>query len=157
MNGALVFVKNSGKVVDAGLPDCPTYASGLLWGRFLPAIATDLLNLLSRGNLHKPFFHDKQHAPESFVAYLQHGTVLGKTSAAGSGITGGVYPERAATAGVVPRIALPKHAVMMLPSYFEPDGQQRGRTYTEIGAHHKFCERRFRFRILDGIVESCGY
>jgi hypothetical protein len=44
VNGARVFLKKSGKVVDAGLPDCPTYASGLLSGRFLPAIAADLLS-----------------------------------------------------------------------------------------------------------------
>jgi hypothetical protein len=41
VNGAPVIVKNSGKVDDAGLPNCPTYASGLLSGRFLPAIAAD--------------------------------------------------------------------------------------------------------------------
>jgi hypothetical protein len=57
-------------------PDCPTYASGLLSGRFLPAIAADLL---SRGNPHKPFLHSQSHTPESFVAYLQHGTVLDKS------------------------------------------------------------------------------
>ena len=41
VNGARVYIKSSGKVVDTGLPDCPTYASGLLPGRFLPAIAAD--------------------------------------------------------------------------------------------------------------------
>lgn len=75
VNGARVFVTNSGKVVDAGLPDCPTYANRLLSGRFLPAIAADLL---SRGNPHKPFLHSQSHTPESFAAYLQRGTVLGK-------------------------------------------------------------------------------
>jgi hypothetical protein len=75
VNGALVLVKPSGKVDDAGLPDCPTYANRLLSGLFLPAIAADLL---SRGNPHKPFLHSQSHTPESFVAYLQHGTVLGK-------------------------------------------------------------------------------
>src|SRR4029077_840459 len=37
VNGAGVLVKPSGKVDDAGLPECPTYANGLLSGRFLPA------------------------------------------------------------------------------------------------------------------------
>jgi hypothetical protein len=75
VNGAHVFVKPSGKVHDTGLPDCPTYANRLLSGRFLPAIAADLL---SRGNPHKSFLHSQKHTPESFVAYLQHGTVLDK-------------------------------------------------------------------------------
>ena len=76
VNGARVFVEISGKIVDAGLPDCPTYANGLLSGRFLPAITADLL---SRGNPHKPFLHSQSHTPESFVAYLQRGTVLDKS------------------------------------------------------------------------------
>jgi O-acetyl-ADP-ribose deacetylase (regulator of RNase III) len=75
VNGARVYIKSSGKVVDTGLPDCPTYASGLLPGRFLPAIAADLL---SQGNPHKRFVHSHSHTPDSFVAYLQHGTVLDK-------------------------------------------------------------------------------
>jgi hypothetical protein len=74
VNGARVYVKKSGSVSDDGLPDCPSYASGLLsGGRFLPAIAADLL---SAGNPHKPFLHIRSHTPESFVAYLQHGTKL---------------------------------------------------------------------------------
>jgi thermostable 8-oxoguanine DNA glycosylase len=73
VNGARVAIKPSGKVSDTGLPDCPTYASGLLPQYFLPAIAADLL---SRGNPHKPFLHSQSHTPESFVAYMQHGTVL---------------------------------------------------------------------------------
>ena len=75
VNGARVIVKPSGKVDDAGLPDCPTYASGLLSGRFLPAIAADLLRA---GNPHKSALANRSHTPESFVAYLQHGTVLGR-------------------------------------------------------------------------------
>lgn len=75
VNGTRVFVKKSGKVVDTGLPDCPTYASGLLPRRLLPAIAADLL---TRGNPHKPFLHSQSHTPESFLAYLQHGTPLGE-------------------------------------------------------------------------------
>jgi hypothetical protein len=73
VNGARVYVKKSGSVSDDGLPDCPSYAAGLLSGRFLPAIAADLL--LS-GNPHKPFLHIRSHTPESFIAYLQHGTKL---------------------------------------------------------------------------------
>jgi hypothetical protein len=90
VNGAHVFVKPSGKVDDAGLPDCPTYASGLLSGRFLPAIAADLL---SRGNPHKSFLHSQSHTPETFVAYLQNGTVLGqnkKEAYRGNGVVGQV-------------------------------------------------------------------
>ena len=75
VNGARVFVKPSGKVDDAGLPDCPTYANRLLSGQFLPAIAADLL---SRGNPHKTFLHSQKHTSESFIAYLQHGTLLEK-------------------------------------------------------------------------------
>src|ERR1700691_7374 len=74
VDGARVYVKKSGSVSDDGLPDCPSYASGLLsGGRFLPAIAADLL---SAGNPHKPFLHIRSHTPESFVAYLQRGTKL---------------------------------------------------------------------------------
>ena len=73
VNGARVLIKPSGKVTDAGLPDCPTYACGLLPQYFLPAVAADLL---SRGNPHKPFLHSQSHTPESFVAYMQHGTAL---------------------------------------------------------------------------------
>src|ERR1019366_3937013 len=76
VNGARVLIKPSGKVTDAGLPDCPTYACGLLPQYFLPAVAADLL---SRGNPHKPFLHSQSHTPESFVAYLPHGTVLDKS------------------------------------------------------------------------------
>lgn len=74
VNGARVLIKPSGKVSDAGLPDCPTYACGLLPKYCLPAIAADLL---SRGNPHKPFLHSQSHTPESFIAYLQGGTALG--------------------------------------------------------------------------------
>jgi hypothetical protein len=75
VNGARVIVKRSGKVVDAGLPDCPSYAPGLLPGRFLPAIAADLLR---PGNPHKHFLAKQSHTPDFFVAYLQHGTALDK-------------------------------------------------------------------------------
>ncbi len=76
VNGAHILVKESGRVDDKGLPDCPTYASGLLSGRFLPAIAADLLRA---GNPHKSSLANRSHTPESFVAYLQHGTPLGKS------------------------------------------------------------------------------
>jgi hypothetical protein len=73
VNGARVFVKLSGKVGDEGLPDCPSYAPRLLSGRFLPAIAADLL---CPGNPHKAYLAKQWHTPESFVAYLQHGAVV---------------------------------------------------------------------------------
>lgn len=73
VNGARVLIKPSGKVSDTGLPDCPTYACGLLPQLLLPAVAADLL---SRGNPHKPFLHSRSHTADSFVAYMQHGTVL---------------------------------------------------------------------------------
>jgi hypothetical protein len=73
VNGARVLIKPSGNVSDAGLPDCPTYACGLLPQYCLPAVAADLL---SRGNPHKPFLHSQSHTPESFVAYMQGGTAL---------------------------------------------------------------------------------
>ena len=75
VNGSRVFVKQSGKVDDEGLPDCPSYASGLLSGPFLPVIAADLL---SPGNPHKTYLAKRWHTPESFVSYLQYGTVPGK-------------------------------------------------------------------------------
>jgi hypothetical protein len=73
VNGARVLIKPSGKLSDAGLPDCPTYACGLLPQYCLPAVAADLL---SRGNPHKRFLHSQSHTPESFVAYMQGGTAL---------------------------------------------------------------------------------
>ena len=76
VNGAPVLIKKSGIVSDTGLPDCPTYAYGLLPKYFLPAIAADLL---SRGNPHKPLLHSQSHTPESFIAYLQHGTLLSRS------------------------------------------------------------------------------
>jgi len=82
VNGARVFVENSGNVAEReGLPDCPRFAGGLLSNRdrlFLPAIAADLL---TRGNPHKRFLANHSHTPESFAAYLQHGTRLGEDTA----------------------------------------------------------------------------
>ena len=74
VNGARVFIENSGEVVDAGLPDCPRYADFLL-EKLLPAIAADLL---MEGNPHKPFLDINSHTPESFEAYLQTGIPFAK-------------------------------------------------------------------------------
>src|SRR5260370_32728811 len=76
VGGARVFIERSGNVVDTGLPDCPRYASGLLSGRrFLPAVAADLL---MPGNSHKADLANHSHTPDSFIAYLRHGTALGE-------------------------------------------------------------------------------
>lgn len=69
---ARVFIENSGKLVDAGLPDCPRYADGLM-KYLLPAVAGDLL---TEGNPHKPFLDLNSHTPESFESYLQTGIPL---------------------------------------------------------------------------------
>jgi hypothetical protein len=73
VNGARVLIEKSGKIQDAGLPDCPTYASGILSKRFLPAIAADLLR---QGNPHKKYLADRRHTPATFEAYLLRGTIL---------------------------------------------------------------------------------
>jgi hypothetical protein len=75
VNGAQVFIENSGELTDHGMPDdCPRYANCLLQ-HFLPAIAVDLLR---EGNPHKPFLDSNSHTPGSFKAYLQTGVPFEK-------------------------------------------------------------------------------
>ncbi|MGC2245665.1 MAG: hypothetical protein WA609_03585, partial [Terriglobales bacterium] len=57
---ARVFIEESGKVSDDGLPDCPRYANCLMRD-FLPAVAADLL---MEGNPHKPFLDLNSHTRE---------------------------------------------------------------------------------------------